>query len=103
MTLRVPFVAMRKVLLHISGTLALPLVESTLRFSLERERLGILMQLTRPCFGPLGLQVCPSLSVLAPRVQEATDWEMEDDTWLGLHRHGRIEVEGPYYLDGSAF
>ena len=28
---------------------------------------------------------------------------MEDDTWLGLHRQGRIEVEGPYYLDGSAF
>ena len=28
---------------------------------------------------------------------------MPDDTWLGRHRQGQLEVAGPYYLDGSAF
>ena len=45
----------------------------------------------------------PHPSVLVPGAQEVADWEAQDETWLGHHRQGQMEVASPYYLDGSAF
>ena len=42
-------------------------------------------------------------SVLVPDAQEVAIWEVQDDTWVGGHRQGLMEVAGPYFLDGSAF
>ena len=64
---------------------------------------GILMKPTHPCSGPLESQACPNHRYLSLGAQEVTDWEAQDDTWEGHHRRGRIEVAGPYFLDGSAF
>ena len=54
-------------------------------------------------FWSLGIPSVPHPSVLVPGAQEVADWEAQDDTWLGNHRQGQMEVAGPYYLDGSAF
>ena len=56
--------------------------------------LWILMKPTHPCSGPFGIP-----SVLHPSVLLL---DAQDDTWVGQHRQGQMEVAGPYYLDGSA-
>ena len=85
---------MRKARLLISGThvqKCFPLLraESTHRFFPKRVLFGILMKPTHP-------------SVLVPDAQEVAIWEVQDDTWVGRHRQGLMEVAGPYSLDGSA-
>ena len=60
------------------------------------------MKPTHPCSGPLQSQACSHPSVLVPGAQEVADWEAQDETWVGHHRQGQIEVAGPCFLDGSA-
>ena len=49
-------------------------------------------------FWSLESEECP-----VHRYFSVADWEAQDDTELGHHRQGQMEVAGPYYLDGSAF
>ena len=89
---------MRKARLLISGTRVqecFPLLraESTHRFFPTDTSL----------FWSSGIPSVPHPSVLVFDAQEVAIWEAQDDTWVGRHRQGQMEVAGPYYLDGSAF
>ena len=100
-----PFAVMRKARLFISGAHVQKCVP------LPREHAPIFSQ-ARVAWDfdeadtslswSLGIPSVLHPSVLVPGAQEVADWEAKDDTCLGHHRQGQIEIAGPYFLDGSA-